>query len=101
IIRLATLEANAVGDAESLGVDPAFLSDLYLDRITIFHYGYVRQDMKHIAKTLSMQSWFWGEGSVPDQRVQEMATKGDGVYDWRTMKKPEMFDRLTTSHPKF
>jgi hypothetical protein len=101
IIRLATIENPAVGDAESLGVDPAFCSERYIDDIVIFHYGMVRQDEKHIQKILSMQSWFWGPGSNPDHRVQEMHKKGDGIFDWRTMKTLEMLEPLTRSHPKF
>lgn len=101
IIRLATIENPAVSDAESIGVDPALSSIEYIDRIIIFHYGYVRQDAKHIAKTISMQSWFHGPSSTPDLRVQDMAAKGDGVYDWRIMKRPEMFEQLIGTHPKF
>ena len=73
IVRLATIDAPAVGDAESLGVDPAFNSENHIEDIVIYHYGFVRQDEKHIAKVLSMQSWFWGEGSEPDHRVKEMS----------------------------
>jgi glycosyltransferase involved in cell wall biosynthesis len=104
IVRLATLDNPAVGDAESLGVDPAYITDQYLDKITIFHYGYIRRDTNHIKKTISMQSWFWGPDSQPDQRVVEMDKKGDGIYDWRTMKNPSQFSRLPylgIGHPRF
>lgn len=99
VCRLATIEHEAGGDAESLVVDPVYLSPHYLDDIVIYHYGYVRRDEFHIKKVLSMQSWFWGEGSQPDSRVVEMNNKGNGVYDWTMMKTREMLSRHDKIHP--
>lgn len=101
ICRLATIENNACGDAESICVDPTYGTRFYLDDIVIYHYGYVRADEHHIKKTIAVQSWFWGEGSQPDSRVVEMDKEGGKVYDWRRMKSLDMLSRLTKSHPRF
>lgn len=100
VFRLATIENPAYGDAESLQVDPAFLCEDYIDKITIYHYGFVRRDANSIDKILSMQSWFWGPGSNPDQRVVEMSKRGTR-YEWEIMKTREMLAHIPQPHPKF
>lgn len=100
VIRLATIDNPACGDAESLQVNPSFLEEEYLDKITIFHYGFVRRDANNLDRTISMQSWFWGPGSQPDQRVVEMAKKGNR-YEWEVMKKRELLGPIPMSHPRF
>lgn len=100
VVRLATIENEAYGDAESIQVDPAHMTDSYVDKITIFHYGFVRRDAPGIDKVLSMQSWFWGPGSQPDSRVVEMSQKGTR-YEWELMKKRELLDRIPMEHPRF
>lgn len=102
VCRLATIENDAHGDAESIGVDPKFLSPKYLkdDQIVIYHYGYIRKDDSHIKKVIDMQGWFWGKGGQPDSRVLEMASRGE-VYDWTMMKTRDMLTRLKRTHPVF
>lgn len=99
VVRLATIENPAYGDAESLQVDPRYLENL-IESITIFHYGFVRRDANCLDKTISMQSWFWGPNSTPDSRVVEMAKQGTR-YDWKKMKSREMLAKITMDHPKF
>jgi len=98
VIRLATRNWNAYGDAESLQVDPKYMGHNELDHITIFHYGFVRRDANCIDKTISMQSWFWGPGSTPDQRVVEMT---GGRYEWEKLKSRDLLAAIPMSHPKF
>ena len=98
VIRLATIEHNAYGDAESLQVDPRYLNQFELEHITIFHYGFVRRDANCIDKTISMQSWFWGPDSRPDQRVVEMTS---GRYEWEKMKSRELLGKIPLDHPRF
>ena len=98
VVRLATINWNSYGDAESLQVDPAYTGQFELNHITIFHYGYVRRDANGIDKTISMQSWFWGPNSKPDQRVVEMT---NGRYEWEKLKTRDMLAPITMSHPKF
>lgn len=99
VVRLAKLEFNAHGDAESLAVDHRFLGRR-VDEITIFHYGFVRNNFKMVDKTISMQSWFWGPGSSPDHRVVKMKEEGTG-FDWTVMKTRDLLDRIPMDHPKF
>lgn len=100
VIRLATIENPAFGDAETLQCDPRFTAR-EVDKITIFHYGFVRRDANMIDKTLSMQSWFWGPGSQPDHRVVEMSKKEEKRFEWEVMKTKEMLAPIPMSHPMF
>lgn len=100
IIRLATTDNPAYGDAETLQCDPRFMGR-EVDRIIIFHYGFVRRDANMIDKTLSMQSWFWGPNSKPDKRVVEMAKKDEKRFEWEVMKTKEMLSPIPMPHPKF
>jgi glycosyltransferase involved in cell wall biosynthesis len=101
VLRLATIDATAHGDAESLQADPAFCNCEKVNDIVIFHYGLARRDKNHLNKIISMQSWFFGEGGQPDHRVVEMKKKGDDYFDWRTMKTRDMLVPLPLKHPKF
>lgn len=100
VIRLATTESVAHGDAESLQVDHRFMGRK-VDEITIFHYGFVRRDQNMINKTLSMQSWFWGPGSQPDHRVVEMSKKENPRFEWEVMKTRDLLAPIPMPHPKF
>lgn len=97
VVRLGTKGTFATGDAESL--TPVNYDCNHADRITLVHYGFVRKNQKQIDKVMSMQSWFHGKGSQPDQRVVDMKNK-DNVY------RPEAFFQwselcpLMISHPK-
>jgi beta-1,4-mannosyl-glycoprotein beta-1,4-N-acetylglucosaminyltransferase len=76
VCRLARTKFQAISDAESLAVDGG-LDRGHVDKIVIFHYGFVRPGSKLIAKGLDMQSWFFGKGSTPDQRIVQMHNEGD------------------------
>lgn len=93
------IHPKASGDAESLGVNPAFLVNL-TEEIMIYHYSYCRKHTEHLNKTIQMQSWFWGPNSQPDSRVVEMA-KTTGIYDWQKMKSRDMLCSIPLPHPKF
>lgn len=101
IVRLATINKPAIGDAETIGTDYPKTGLEYMDKIRIFHYGLVREDAKAIKKIISMQTWFWGPTGIPDPKVVEMDKKGDGVFDWTILKTKDMFDKLEGSHPRF
>jgi hypothetical protein len=97
IVRLAMRKhCKSYGDAESLQVDPKYMSQ-QLENITIFHYGYVREDSNHIKKTINMQGWFHGKNSTPDQRVAQMSER----YEWEKLKERELLGPIPMSHPKF
>ena len=100
IFRLAHIKYGSHNDAETMKVDPATTSGEYLDGIRIFHYGFVRDNFKHVDKILSMQSWFWGPGSVPDGRAIRAKERGV-AFDWREFKTRDLLDRFTGTHPKF
>jgi beta-1,4-mannosyl-glycoprotein beta-1,4-N-acetylglucosaminyltransferase len=76
VCRLAKTHFQALLDAESLAVDGG-LDRSHIDKIVIFHYGFVRNGSKLIAKGLDMQSWFFGKNSTPDQRIVQMHQDGD------------------------
>ncbi|MEI8270417.1 MAG: glycosyltransferase [bacterium] len=100
VIRLSKIQYNAYGDAESLQTDPATCCTHLLDKILVVHYGFVRRDKNNLDKTISMQSWFWGQGSQPDHRVVEMAKNGTR-YEWELLKSRELLARIPMEHPKF
>lgn len=100
VIRLATIDCPAFGDAEVLQCDHRYMQKK-VDEIIIYHYGFVRRDANMIAKTLSMQSWFWGPGSQPDHRVVEMSKKENPRFEWEVMKTKEMLAPIPFPHPKF
>ena len=101
VLRLAHTHYDAVGDAESLGCDSATNSDEMVDKINIFHYGMVRRDVNFIEKIISMQSWFFGEGSQPDQRAVDMKANGETRFDWTRFKERSDLRRLHLEHPRF
>lgn len=100
VFRLADIKYGSHGDAESMKIDPATITDQFLDRVRIFHYGFVRDDYKQIDRIMSMQSWFWGAGSVPDHRAVAAKAKGEPL-DWRQFKTRDVLARFEGTHPKF
>jgi glycosyltransferase involved in cell wall biosynthesis len=74
--RLGHQNIPAVGDGESL-IDYRGPTYDLVDRVTIFHYGFLRRGL--IDKVIEMESWFHGPGSTPDERVVAMKEQG-GVF---------------------
>lgn len=97
IIRLATIQNKAFSDAESLRVDPQFLTRDTLDKITIFHYGFVRDDAAMLRKCRNMQSWFNGTDSQIDPRFEGMSD----VFDWRKFWPVDFLMKIPMEHPVF
>ena len=97
IIRLATIQNKAFSDAESLRVDPRFLTRDTLDKITIFHYGFVRDDAAMLRKCRNMQSWFNGADSQVDPRLDGMSD----VFDWRKFWPVDFLMKIPMEHPVF
>lgn len=73
VVRYGRLNLDAYGDAESFMHSYKHLEYL-IDKITIFHYGFLRNNM--CGKVISMQKWFGGEGSQPDKRYVKMQEQG-------------------------
>jgi glycosyltransferase involved in cell wall biosynthesis len=96
ICRLAPRDTPAYSDAENLDSNKYPADRTLVDRIVLFHYGYVRRDENHIEKTIEMQSWFHGPNSSVDPRV--LAMRG-GRYEWERMKPAEMLCGLPMAHP--
>lgn len=99
VCRLAKTAFPAVGDAESIGVDHG-RGEEDIDKIVIFHYGYVREGAKHIAKAIDMQSWFFGPNSTPDQRIVKMRDDGN-VFHPEVYFSQEDVQPIPIPHPKF
>lgn len=99
VLRLATTDHCACGDAESLAADPVHVDNDFVDKINIFHYGMVRRDLNFIEKIISMQSWFFGEGSQPDQRAVDLKNEGAKHFDWKRFKERGDLRRLEIEHP--
>lgn len=76
VCRLARTNFPALLDAESLAVD-ADLNRAHVDKIVIFHYGYVREGELLIAKAMDMLSWFFGPHSTVDARIVKMRNEGN------------------------
>ena len=97
--RLSHIKYHAVSDAESLSTSPDSCYLQWIDKIQIWHYGFVRDDELHCDKVIDMQSWFHGPNSQPDQRVVKMKKK-DGVYDWTKLKEKDDLDKIPWKHPQ-
>lgn len=99
-VRLARRHIMAGGDAESLvGAHPNYS---YLDKLFLFHYGYVRHDKQNVDKAVEMQSWFFGgNGNTArvDGRLLEMQKRG--VWEPEKLIDPKWLDPLPLAHPKF
>ena len=98
--RLGLREFKAVGDAESLAMDPKKSSSDYLEGIQIWHYGYVRDRGLNCDRVIDMQSWFHGKNSTPDQRVVE-CKKTTGKFDWTKFKERSDIAPIKWNHPRF
>ncbi len=99
VLRLARTKCLVVGDAESIGVEQGADAG-HVDKIVIFHYGYVREGAKHIAKAIDMQSWFFGPGSTPDQRIVKMRDEGN-KFRPEVFFQPEDVCPIPIPHPIF
>jgi len=99
VCRLARTPYRVVGDAESIGVDHG-VSDEHVDKLVIFHYGYVREGAKHIAKAIDMQSWFFGPHGTPDARIVKMRDEGN-KFRPEVFFSPEDVCPIPIPHPIF
>jgi hypothetical protein len=95
--RIALQTVPAIGDAESV-VEINGFDDRLVDKVTLFHYSYVRRGESLINKTIEMQSWFFGPGSVPDQRVVRMRDE-ERDFDPYAIIPPEELAPIPMSHP--
>jgi len=98
VCRLAKTDHLVFGDGESIAHPD--VNALYTDRIIIFHYGYVREGAAHIAKAIDMQSWFFGPGSQPDQRIVKMRDEGN-VFHPEVYFTAEDLDPIPIPHPTY
>jgi glycosyltransferase involved in cell wall biosynthesis len=95
--RIGLQGVPAGGDAESI-VEPHGPDRRMVDRVTLFHYGFVRSGQALITKAIEMQSWFWGPHSVPDQRVVHMQQAGTGFRPYDIIP-PQELSPLPMPHP--
>jgi len=98
VCRLARTTNEVMGDAESIS-HPSVSPD-HIDEIVIFHYGYVREGAAHIAKAIDMQSWFFGPGSTPDQRIVAMRDK-DNVFRPEVYFQENDLAKIPIPHPVY
>jgi glycosyltransferase involved in cell wall biosynthesis len=83
IIRLAKRQYFSVGDGEGIFVPAASWS--YLDKIRIYHAGFVRNKYVHTKKIEHMLTRVFGMGM--DKQVEEM----NGVFDpWKSFSKSDV-----------
>lgn len=100
--RLGRKGIEAAGDGESF-VNSG-INTKHIDEITIFHYGYVRENQKNLQKAIDMQSWFWGknknEKDVVDGRLLAMRDNGEGWIADKIL--PESATApISMEHPRF
>lgn len=96
VCRLARTNQEVFGDGESIS-HPSVNTN-WIDKIVIFHYGYVREGAAHIAKAIDMQSWFFGPGSQPDQRIVKMRDEGN-VFKSEVYFVSEDLAKIPIPHP--
>lgn len=98
VCRLAKTQNEVFGDGES--ISHPNVNKEHTDEIVIFHYGYVRAGAAHIAKAIDMQSWFFGPGGTPDQRIVAMRDK-DNVFRPEVYFTMEDVSPIPIPHPIF
>lgn len=98
IVRLAKLKYEAYSDAESLAGGNC--NGSFVDKIVIFHYGFVRDRRVMVDKVIDMQRWFHGSHATPDSRVMKMKQEGREFKATEIME-PKEFMRVPMGHPKF
>lgn len=91
--RLGPRSLDALGDGESI----AKLNDVFDDSIVICHYGFVRDGMKLVDRTISSLEWFF-HPPVADERFNRM--KQDGEYRYHEIQQEDTLTAFTGSHPK-
>jgi len=94
-IRLGKKGIHSLGDAENL--DRIYTCQDWIQRIKIFHYGFVRKNV--VEKAIDMQSWFWQDPSRVDSRLIEMDKRG--VWEPHELIQKENLLPIPCSHPKF
>ena len=99
ICRLGLVEFDAHGDAETLDGHHYASSEL-VDKIVIFHYGFVRDPAVHCDKCLSMQSWFCGPDGEPDKRVVDAKAQHGRFMPFDIIPASEV-DPIPMAHPVF
>jgi hypothetical protein len=99
VYRLGRTSLPVFGDAESINI-PDGRNDDHINEIIIFHYGYVREGAKHIAKAIDMQSWFHGPYSQPDQRIVRMRDEGN-IFRPEVFFSPDDVSPIPIPHPRF
>lgn len=97
ILCLGRREYPTHGDGDHLLIERSKVSLKYLRNIVVFHYGYVRDDVKQIQRIKAMPDWFWGPGSPVDTRLGGMTE----VFDWRKWHTAEDLMEIPMPHPKF
>jgi len=95
VVRYGRLNLDAYGDAESFMHGYKHSEDL-INEITIFHYGFLRNNMCN--KVISMQSWFWGKGAQPDERYVKM--REQGRFDPYSITSKSELIPIPMPHPK-
>ncbi len=101
VCRLAIRSSKAVGDAESLDAyshDASCMS--FVDKIVLFHYGFVRNPIVMCDKIIDMQSWFFGPGGQPDQRVVKNKKEHGSFQPFDSIPRSECVP-ISISHPVF
>lgn len=93
--RLGRHHLNALGDGES--IEAYNVSQDFVDKILICHYGFVRKPLALVDKTVDAYRWFFGGGSQ-DERFQRM--QEDKQYRWQEIMRQDQMQTFTGSHPK-
>lgn len=91
ICRLARSSYRAYGDAESLGGEGQ-QTELFLNDIVIWHYGFVRKKEVMKAKITHIQEEIFGVGHDPKLDNME-------VFDWRAWFSPSDLVPVSKEHP--
>lgn len=91
--RLGLREFDALGDGESIGKR----NDLFDENIVICHYGFVRDGLKLVDRTVESLKWFHAH-PVPDERFLKM--QADKRYRYTDIMRPDQLQPYAGTHPK-
>lgn len=91
--RLGLSTIDALGDGESIEK----INDVLDDEIIICHYGFVRDRIKLVRRTVATLEWFHYPPQ-PDQRFSAMLA--DGEYRYRDIMRDDQLTNYTGTHPK-
>lgn len=91
--RLGDIELNALGDGESIEK----INDVFDENIIVCHYGFVRDGLKLVNRTVESLKWFH---SHPQADIRFNQMQADGQYRYSDIMRDDQLQSYQGTHPK-